>query len=285
MAQTATGAKASPAQTGGGIGSYATLLIIVGSIFVGILFYSFVLGSSSNFHPAGCDPSSNDCHPVEGGIGQVFGLMYKGGVVVPLALGLLLMLLVFSVERFLALRIAAGTDEGGVFVQKVLTLLNAGQIDAAIAACDKQKGSVGNVTKEVLLKYKQMEHEPGMDKEQKMVAIQKTLEESVALEVPVLQKNMVVIATLVSLGTLVGLIGTVLGMIKAFSALGGGGGAPDAAALAVGISEALINTVVGITTSTIATVSYNGYSASIEALMHRMDEAGFSIVQTYSEKH
>lgn len=123
-----------------------------------------------------------------------------------------------------------------------------------------------------------------MDKEQKMVAIQKALEESIALELPVLQRNMVIISTIVSVATLTALLGTVLGMIRAFASLGASGAA-DAAQLSVGISEALVNTALGIFTSAVATVLYNYFTSKVDGLTYRMDEVGFSIVQTYSEKH
>jgi biopolymer transport protein ExbB len=77
------------------------------------------------------------------------------------------------------------------------------------------------------------------------------------------------------------LIGTVLGMIKAFTALATTG-SPDALALSVGISEALINTAFGITGSTIAIVVYNYFSTTIDGLTFKIDEAGFSLVQSFS---
>jgi len=93
-----------------------------------------------------------------------------------------------------------------------------------------------------------------------------------------------IIATIVSIATLVGLIGTVLGMIRAFAALATAG-APDAVALATGISEALVNTALGITNSTIATVMYNYFTSQIDDMLYRIDEAGYSIVQTFIEKY
>jgi biopolymer transport protein ExbB len=122
------------------------------------------------------------------------------------------------------------------------------------------------------------------DKEQRVLAISKAVEEATALELPMLQKHLVIIATIVSVATLVGLIGTVLGMINAFSALAVGG-APDAVALASGISEALINTFIGISTSAIATIAYNYFTSQIDEMTFKIDEAGFSIVQTFNEKH
>jgi biopolymer transport protein ExbB len=99
-----------------------------------------------------------------------------------------------------------------------------------------------------------------------------------------LEQNLTIIATLVSIGTLMGLLGTVTGMIKAFSALATAG-APDQSQLANGISEALINTATGIATSTVAIVMYNVFTSKIDKLTYSIDEAGFSIVQTYASTH
>ena len=140
---------------------------------------------------------------------------------------------------------------------------------------------MANVVRAVLTKYSQMERETSMDKDQKVLAIQKELEEATTLELPMLEKNLNILATLTSLGTLVGLFGTVMGMIRAFSALASAG-APDATALATGISEALINTAIGITTSAIATIAYNYFTSSIDQLTYRIDEAGYSLQQTFA---
>src|SRR5690554_7520877 len=97
---------------------------------------------------------------------------------------------------------------------------------------------------------------------------------------PMLEKNMTIIATLVSIGTLVGLLGTVTGMIKAFSGLATAG-APDSAALANGISEALVCTATGIGTSTLATIAYNYFNSKIDTLTYFVDEASAAITQGY----
>jgi biopolymer transport protein ExbB len=157
----------------------------------------------------------------------------------------LLMVIVFSIERAIVIGKASGTGNVDVFVKKIQSFLNAGNIDAASAECDKQKGSVANVIKSGLKKYKEMEAEPNLDVDQKTLAIQKDIEEATALEMPMLEQNLTIIATLVSIGTLTGLLGTVIGMIKAFGALAASG-APNQSALSNSISEALINTALGI---------------------------------------
>jgi biopolymer transport protein ExbB len=73
-------------------------------------------------------------------------------------------------------------------------------------------------------------------------------------------------------------------MIKAFSALATAG-SPDSVALASGISEALINTALGIGNSALAIILYNVFTSKIDSITHTIDEAGFSIVQQFAASH
>lgn len=267
----------SPAkQESGNSGNLFASLAIVICFIIGYLIWEYVMGNSSNFVDG-----NRENAPLPGNYG---GMVYHAGVIVPVLIGLFLMVWVFSIERFIVIGKASGTGNVGNFVRKVQSLLKTGSIDTAIAECDKQKGSVANVIKAGLLKYKDVEANPGLDAEKSALAIQKEIEETTALEMPMLEKNLNVLATLVSIGTLTGLLGTVTGMIKAFSALATGG-APDSAKLANGISEALINTATGIATSTFAIIMYNILTAKIDKLTYSIDEAGFSIVQTYAANH
>ena len=86
-------------------------------------------------------------------------------------------------------------------------------------------------------------------------------------------------STCATIATLFGLIGTVFGMIRSFAALANAG-APDTTALATGISEALINTAIGIISSVVGIIMYNYFSTRVDAITYSMDEAGFSIVQS-----
>jgi biopolymer transport protein ExbB len=260
-----------------------SLLTTLKSFFAGItiivifiicyLLYTYVLGDPSNFE--GNNPAN---HPK---LGNALGIVYKGGFIVPILMSFLLMSITFSIERFFTITMASGRGSVSAFVQRVKSHLAGNNISAAMAECDKQKGSVGNVIKSVLHKYEEMMNDTKLEKEQKITSIQKELEESTALELPMLQKNLVIIATLASIATLTGLLGTVLGMIRAFAALATAG-SPDSVALANGISEALINTALGIGTSTIAIIMYNFFTSKIDTLTYSIDEAGFSIIQTFS---
>ncbi len=255
-------------------GMFATLTIPI-CIVVAILIYIFILGDSSHF----ADGDVEHGTPV-----GFFGTMYRGGHLVPLIMSYLLIVLVFSIERFVVIGKASGTSNVDVFVRKIQSFLNAGNIDAATAECDKQKGSVANVIKSGLKKYREMEGEVTLDVDQKTLAIQKDIEEATSLEMPMLEQNLTIIATLVSIGTLTGLLGTVFGMINAFAALAASGAASQTA-LSASISEALVNTALGISTSAISIVMYNVFTSKIDKLTYAIDETGFSIVQTFAASH
>ena len=130
-----------------------------------------------------------------------------------------------------------------------------------------------------LEKYSTVLHDPTHDKETRLQAVKQELDEATALELPMLSKNLVILSTCASISTLLGLIGTVLGMIRSFSALATAG-TPDATALSTGISEALINTAFGIIGSCIAIIMFNYFSNKIDGITHGIDEAGFSVSQT-----
>jgi len=247
-------------------------IIIVICLIVGWLIWKFVMGNPDNFE--GGDPENGHPHP-----GNILGMVYKGGFIVPILMGLLLMTIVFSIERFFVISKAGGKGNLERFVVNVKENVAVGNINDAIEICDNQKGSVANAIRSALVKYQEVKHE-GFDSDQAEETIQKEIEQATSLEMPMLEKNMTIIATLVSIGTLTGLLGTVSGMIKAFSGLATAG-APDSAALANGISEALINTATGIATSTLATIMYNYFTSKIDTLTYFIDEAGSAITQGY----
>ena len=215
---------------------------------------------------------------------DVWGTIYKGGVIVPVIHTLLLTVIAMSIERWLALKTAFGKGALPKFVANIKAALNANDFAKAQQLCDAQKGSVANVVGASLRAYKEMEATSGLKKSQKIAKIQQAHEEATQLEMPTLTMNLPIIATLVTLGTLTGLLGTVVGMIKSFSAMGKGGAA-DSGQLAQGISEALINTAFGIATSWFAVVSYNYYTNKVDKLTYALDEVGYSIAQTYESNH
>lgn len=251
-------------------------IVILLALIISVCIYIFILGDGSNFQGG-----NHDNAPLPN---NFLAIIYKGGFIVPILMTLLLTVITLSIERYIAIRNASGKSSVSLFVQKIKKHLSSNEINNAMMECDKQKGSVANVVLSSLQKYSQVEKDDTMNKEQKILSIQKELEEATSLELPSLEQNLVVLATISSVATLMGLLGTVIGMIKAFSALANAG-APDSVALASGISEALINTAFGIGTAALAIIFYNLYTTKIDKLTYSIDEAGFSIVQTYASNH
>jgi biopolymer transport protein ExbB len=255
--------------------SLFAVIVIPIIIAICLLLFFYVLGDPSNFE--GRNPLQG--HPL-----NLLGIVYKGGIVVPFLMSCFVIVVTFSVERFLTIGKAYG--QGGIdkFLRDIKKLLVANDMPAAMERCRKQQGSVGNVVYSVIHKYQEQLKDPNTPKEQKAAFIQKEIEEATALEMPILEKNLTIIATLASVATLIGLLGTVIGMIKAFSALATAG-SPDAVALANGISEALINTALGIAASALAIVSYNYFTSKIDTLTYGIDEMGFSIVSHFNSSY
>lgn len=218
-------------------------------------------------------------HPLNG---NIFGTLYQGGYIIPIVITLLLTVVALSVERAFAMRKARGTGKLVDFVHKVTQKLDNNDLEGARMLCDKQQGSVSNILTSALLRYEDVER-LSLSNDEKAALIEKEIEDATALELPAMEQNLPVIATISTLGTLMGLLGTVLGMIKSFGAMGQEG-APDSTALAVGISEALLNTATGIATGALAIISYGFFSGKVQNITNFVDEIGFAIGQTFTKR-
>lgn len=246
-------------------------LVIVGCAIVAFVFFFGYCGMSVHQKASNGSP-------------DVFGTLYHGGVIIPCVLTLLFTVITLTIERFFALNRASGKGSIAKFVIAAKGNLEKGNIEGADKLCDIQKGSVANILKAGLMRYKDVEAIADKNNAEKAEMIQAEIEEATTLELPYLEKNLNIIAAISSLGTLFGLLGTVIGMIKSFSAMSNEG-APDSTQLALGISEALMNTACGIGTGAIAIISYTYLTGRIANMTNAVDEVGFAIGQTYMDTH
>lgn len=280
---TATAARSTtsvqPKKSSNAIAWIAPILCLV----LGFVIWRFILGNPSNF--TNPDPNGGFWPHHKGPKGGLVK-MYEGGIVVPILIANFLIVLTFVIERLLTISKAAGRGNIAEFIRKVQFNLANKDVDKAIAECDRQKGSVGNVMKAGLRKYKEMITNNELATDQKVLNIQKEVEEATALELPMLEKNLVFLSTIASVATLLGLLGTVLGMITSFSALGASGGGGNAAEqLSQGISEALYNTALGIGTSAVAIIMYNIFTTRIDGITYGIDESGFTLTQSFAANY
>jgi len=213
-------------------------------------------------------------------IGPIGEQMNKGG---PLVAGLILLLILqtsFIIERIWSLRKAQGRGSLPDFLNNVRKALHNGDIRTAIELCAKQRGSAANVIRAGLERYEQVRSE-GAPKEKVVAETQAAIQEANGLEVPLLERNLIALSTIASIATMVGLLGTVIGMIRSFAALGHTGSV-DAQKLAVGISEALINTAGGLFVAIAGIVAYNVFVTRVDNFNYMMDEASYEAVQLLS---
>ena len=139
-----------------------------------ICIFLFLMGNPSNF-----EGGSTDGHPL-----NLAGTVYKGGFIVPILMTLLLTVIVLSIERWIAISSASGKGNTTKFVADIKADLAANKIDAAMDRCRKQKGSVASVVYNTLVKYKEMDQNTVLSKEQKLTTLRNEVEEATALEMP-----------------------------------------------------------------------------------------------------
>lgn len=212
--------------------------------------------------------------------------IYQGGELVVVLMAILIMLLVFVVERYISLYgVSKGTSSVQVFFKKLITLLQQDDYDGALAACDKQRGTTANVLRAGIDKYREIMDNTSIDSEKKIQLTQSAIEEANALEGPLLERNLIALSTIASIATMVGLLGTTVGMIRAFAATGHAeGGVIDATALATGISEALINTAGGLLSAILGIFFYNFFVNKVDSFNYTTDEATFEVIQLLKSK-
>jgi biopolymer transport protein ExbB len=207
----------------------------------------------------------------------------EGGPLVAVLIALAVMLVSFIFERIFTLRKARGKASVQSFFKNVIQMLDKGDLDGAIAACDKQRGTTANVLRAGIERYQQLKG--GTTSEKLLSETQRAIEEANALEVPLLERNLIALSTIASIATMVGLLGTTIGMIRAFAATSSRvGGVVDAMQLARGISEALVNTAGGLFNAIVGIVAYNFFVNKVDAFNYTMDEATYEVLQLLKSK-
>ncbi len=148
-----------------------------------------------------------------------------------------------------------------------------------------RRGSLANIIPAGLERYHTLSKESkALEAEKQMAEVQRAIEEATSLEMPILEKNLIAMSTIASIATMFGLLGTVIGMIRAFRALAQAGGAPDAIQLSIGISEALINTALGLFAAIVGIVAYNFFVNKVDNFTYMIDEASYDVIQILTNK-
>lgn len=249
------------------------LVVILLCLIAAFSFYHFVMGNPDNFN----DPEvKHDPKPE-----SILGTIHTGGPIVGILLSLILIAITYLFERMFFINKAQGKGKPSVFIKNVISLLQQGKLDDALAECDKQRGSIANVLRAAILRFKDVENDPEFSGEKKIAEVQRAIDEAMNLEVPLLERNLVMLSTVASVSVLFGLLGTTIGMIRAFRALALSG-TVSATQLSLGISEALYNTAGGLIGAIIAILSYNYFTTKVDSFVYMIDEAILNVTQIFT---
>jgi len=249
-------------------------IVIFTAIAVGIIIWWFVLGNPENFFDGTGRHKPNN----------LMGMMFTGGYVVPALIAASIVVITFIIERVISLKKAQGRGAVATFLKNIQKNLSDNNIESAMKECERQRGSMANILRAGLEKYQELKKENKiLDADKQMAEVQRAIEEATALEMPILEKNLIILSTIASIATMLGLFGTVIGMIRAFQALAQAG-APDAIQLSIGISEALVNTALGIFAAIVGIIAYNFFVNKVDTFTYMIDEASFDMIQTLKVK-
>lgn len=191
-----------------------------------------------------------------------FQALIRGGVLM-IPIGLCSVLLVgFGVERFIMM--SPGKIIPQKFVMEVRGLVSMGEFDKAMDYCLKHKNPVSSVFIEVL----KLNKRPSMSNE----IIRNTVQDLGAREIDDIALKIRPLLVIGNITPLLGLLGTVLGMIKAFNVVASTAGLGRADLLAAGISEALITTAAGLVVAIPAVALYNYFKGVLDGrISERME--------------
>jgi biopolymer transport protein ExbB len=193
----------------------------------------------------------------------------RGGPVMWPLLALSVLAVTVAIWRWMALRQA--TRNLVPFMTSLRERVNAGDINAAIELCDRSGGPVAAIVRAGLQRL-------GRPKDE----IELSLQDASAHELAELEKGLPILATIAMVAPLLGFLGTVTGMINSFEALASVG-LNNPAAVASGISEALITTAAGLMIAIPVQMAYNYFVARVNTTVRNMEAAANLLLDSLSD--
>lgn len=201
---------------------------------------------------------------------SVWDLTLKGGwIMVPLALLSVIAIYIF-IERFLIITKATKTEDN--FMNNIRDFIHDGKIDSAIALCRSTQGPLARMIEKGVVRI----GKPLND-------INAAIENVGKLEVSKLEKNVATLATVAGAAPMIGFLGTVMGMVKAFYDMAMAGNNIDIALLSTGIYQAMITTIAGLIVGIIAYICYNIIVARIEKVIFLLEARATEFMDVLNE--
>ncbi len=185
-------------------------------------------------------------------------LSLKGGwIMIPIAILSVVAVYIF-VERYLAIKRASQTDVN--FMNKIKDYIHDDKLDSALALCQSTNSPVARMI------------EKGMQRiGRPLNDINAAIENVGNLEISKLEKSLPTLATVAGAAPMIGFLGTVMGMIRAFYDMANAGNNIDVALLSNGIYTAMVTTVAGLMVGIIAYLAYNILVAKVEKVIFQLE--------------
>ncbi|MDR0713765.1 MAG: MotA/TolQ/ExbB proton channel family protein [Bacteroidales bacterium] len=188
----------------------------------------------------------------------LWDIALKGGWIMIPILVLSVMAVYIFVERYFAIRKAAQTDEN--FMNRIKDYIHDGKIDSALALCQSTDSPIARMIEKGIQRIGR----PLND-------INTAIENVGRLEIARLEKGLPALATAAGGAPMIGFLGTVTGMVKAFYNMSTLGNSIDITALSGGIYEAMVTTVAGLLVGIVAFFAYNILVASVEKVVNGLE--------------
>lgn len=198
-------------------------------------------------------------------------IVIKGGILmIPIFLCSLIAVAVV-IERWLFLRKVKINARS--FVLHVKSLIIKDKISEAIVLCKRTTAPIAKITKAAVERFNRPRHE-----------IKEAIENAGKIEIYHLEKNLGILGTIAAIAPLLGFLGTVTGMIRAFIQVQDLGGNVDASVLAGGIWEALVTTAAGLVVGIPVLIFYNWLQSQVEYFVFEMEDNSTALLDMLIQK-
>ena len=201
---------------------------------------------------------------------SMWELSLKGGIIMIPLLLLSILAVYILIERILAIRQAEKEDT--TFMDRIKDYIHDGQIDSALNLCRKSNTPYARMVEKGISRL-------GRPMNDVLVAI----ENIGNMEVAKLEKGFTVIATTAAGAPMLGFLGTVTGMVRAFFDMSSAGSAADITLLSAGIYEALVTTVAGLVVGIIALFAYNYLVSRVDGVVNKMEARTMEFMDLLNE--
>jgi biopolymer transport protein ExbB len=201
---------------------------------------------------------------------NVLELAIQGGPIMLILLVMSVISIYIFVERMVTLRKAGKEDAN--FMNNIKDCIKNGKIDAATSLCKASTSPIARLIEKGISRI-------GRPLEDISVSIENTAK----LQVYQLEKSVALVATIAGAAPMLGFLGTVIGMIKAFFNMANSDQGVVIDALAGGIYEAMVTTVAGLVVGIIAYISYNILVANIEKVIYKMEARSIEFLDVLNE--